>query len=36
MKIDKKLTKIDVFFLSDREIHGNFTVGSILLDEESL
>lgn len=35
-KIEKLLTKIDVFFVADREIHGYYVPGAIILDEESL
>lgn len=35
-KIEKFLTKIDIFFVADGEIHGYFVPGAIILDEESL
>ncbi len=30
------MTKIDVFFVADKEIHGYYVPGAILLDEESM
>jgi hypothetical protein len=32
-KIEKYLTKIDIFFVSDGEIHGYYVPGAIILDE---
>lgn len=30
------MTKVDIFFVADREIHGYFVPGAIVLDEESI
>ena len=35
-KVEKHVTKIDVFFVADKEIHGYYVQGAILLDEESM
>ena len=35
-KVERHLTKIDVFFVADKEIHGYYVPGAILLDEESM
>lgn len=34
--MEKHVTKIDLFFVADKEIHGYYVPGALLLDEESM